>query len=87
MMPEELIKEIRDVYKAGKENRLPDKSPSQIIRLVLSAVRDGRLDEELRVVGRWEWPKSANIENRDWMARMLHDDASTFIALRKEEGK
>ena len=58
----------------------------QNIRLILSAVRDGRLDEALGVVGRAVWAKEGDEDYiYDWVADVIENGARTFIALREEE--
>ena len=38
---DELVELIQDIYRAGKEGRLPSISPQRLIALILSAVHDG----------------------------------------------
>ena len=56
----------------------------KVITLILSAVRDGRLDEELGVIGRWARSRSdpKKLGLQSWSVIMSRDKGATlFIAL------
>jgi|GEM_PF-3127027 len=89
---EKLIEEIRKEHcktclflrslaedKCGASIERCKKGINRDVTLVLSAVRDGRLDEELGVVGRT--PYRARVIWDEWVIKVLRDGATEFIAL------